>query len=96
MMKKLLLGSLSGVAAVMGMGDSACAQNTTNFAHLGQIVRLDPRFDDLLADDAKIEVLAAGFDWAEGPVWVKDDSKGRRSCVILRYSAEPRHEVDRR
>ncbi len=37
---------------------------------LGMIHRLDPRLDKLLAADAKIEVLASGFDWVEGPVWV--------------------------
>jgi hypothetical protein len=36
---------------------------------VGRIERLDPTLDRLLASDAKIEVLAEGFDWAEGPVW---------------------------
>lgn len=47
-------------------------QNTLNFPVLGEIVELDPRLRDLLVDDAKIEVLGSGFDWAEGPVWVED------------------------
>jgi gluconolactonase len=38
---------------------------------MGRLVRLDPRFDKLIAPDAKIEVLATGFVWSEGPVWVK-------------------------
>ena len=37
---------------------------------IGQIVRADPRFDKLIPKDAKIEVLASGFTWSEGPVWV--------------------------
>ncbi len=36
---------------------------------LGRIERLDPALDGLLAPDARIEVIAEGFDWAEGPVW---------------------------
>jgi gluconolactonase len=40
-------------------------------ATLGTIERLDPAFDALIPKDAKIEVLAGGFKWAEGPVWVK-------------------------
>lgn len=36
---------------------------------MGEIVRLDPRFDTLVGKDARIEKIAAGFDWAEGPVW---------------------------
>jgi len=37
---------------------------------LGHVERLDPKLDELIAPDAKIERLAAGFMWAEGPVWV--------------------------
>ena len=45
------------------------AQDTTNFPTLGQIVREDPRLDKILPRDARIEVIASGFDWSEGPVW---------------------------
>ncbi|MBI1370087.1 MAG: SMP-30/gluconolactonase/LRE family protein [Planctomycetes bacterium] len=38
---------------------------------LGSIERLDPALDTLIAPDAKIEVLAEGYNWSEGPVWVK-------------------------
>jgi gluconolactonase len=36
---------------------------------LGTIDRLDPRLDQLLAPDAKLEILVEGVDWCEGPVW---------------------------
>lgn len=36
----------------------------------GKIERLQPGFDHIIAQDAKIEVLADGFAWSEGPVWV--------------------------
>ena len=36
------------------------------------IERLDPALDQLVAPDAAIEVLAGGYDWTEGPVWVKE------------------------
>lgn len=36
---------------------------------IGTIERLDPAFDDLLAKGAKLEKLADGFAWVEGPVW---------------------------
>ncbi len=38
----------------------------------GRITRLDPAFDALVARDAKIEKLAGGFEFLEGPVWVRD------------------------
>jgi len=37
----------------------------------GQIERKDARLDKLLPADAKLEKLAEGFAWSEGPVWVK-------------------------
>ncbi|MCX6955887.1 MAG: SMP-30/gluconolactonase/LRE family protein [Verrucomicrobia bacterium] len=36
---------------------------------VGKIERLDPAFDRLVAADAKMEKLAEGFTWSEGPVW---------------------------
>jgi gluconolactonase len=38
----------------------------------GSIERLDPALDTLLAPDAKIEVLATGFNWSEGPTWFQN------------------------
>ncbi len=38
----------------------------------GSIERLDPRFDELVPAGAKIEKLAEGFEWTEGPVWIPD------------------------
>jgi gluconolactonase len=39
---------------------------------IGEIIRLDPDLDFLIEKDAKIEVLADGFKWSEGPAWVKN------------------------
>ena len=33
---------------------------------------LDPRMEILISKNAKIEILAEGFGWAEGPVWVPE------------------------
>jgi gluconolactonase len=38
----------------------------------GTIERMDPAFDKLVAPDAKLEKLAEGFNWSEGPVWFDD------------------------
>jgi gluconolactonase len=38
---------------------------------LGTITRIDDAFDDLLGKDAKLEILGEGYNWTEGPVWVK-------------------------
>jgi gluconolactonase len=34
-----------------------------------KIIRLDPRFDQLVPANAVVEVVADGFAWIEGPVW---------------------------
>lgn len=40
---------------------------------MGRIVREDPKLDSLVPSDAKIEVLAMGFAWSEGPIWTPID-----------------------
>ena len=42
------------------------------YKHIGEIRRLDAAIDALVPTDAKIELLAEGFDWSEGPVWVHE------------------------
>jgi len=38
----------------------------------GSVERLHPDLDALISKDAVIEVLAEGFTWSEGPLWVAD------------------------
>lgn len=38
---------------------------------IGSIERLDPALDKLIPADAKMEVIGEGFEWCEGPVWIK-------------------------
>jgi gluconolactonase len=34
------------------------------------VERLDPALDAIVSADAKLEVIATGYEWSEGPVWV--------------------------
>jgi gluconolactonase len=43
-----------------------------NYPTFGKIDRFDPAFDKLVPPDAKLEKLAEGFVWSEGPVWIRD------------------------
>jgi gluconolactonase len=52
------------------------------------IERLDERLDALLDLQAQVEILAEGFLWAEGPVWVPQDT-------ALLFSDIPRNTVYR-
>jgi gluconolactonase len=53
---------------------------------IGEIERLDPAFDKLVPLGGEIEVLAEGFEWSEGPVWVKDGG-------YLLFSDIPRNQI---
>ncbi len=63
----LALGAGAALAAG-GLSMSAQAAART----VGAIRRLSPALDAVVAPDTKIEILADGFVWSEGPVWVKD------------------------
>jgi gluconolactonase len=54
---------------------------------LGRVRRDDPRIDQLLPRDAVIEVLASGFDWSEGPIWIDRDGG------YLLFSDIPRNSI---
>ncbi len=58
--------------AVIAMNNHPVKGQGPSKKSLGSIERLDPAFDKLVPADAKIEVLAEGFDWSEGICWVKD------------------------
>jgi gluconolactonase len=70
--------AIAAASLVLALG-SACFG-------FGEIQRKDPRFDKLVAKDAKMEKLAEGFEWSEGPVWVADGG-------YLLFSDIPRNSV---
>lgn len=66
-MKSLLTALL--LPAIVCAADQKPAEKPVEFN--GSIERLDPAFDALIAPDAKVEKLAEGFNWSEGPTWYK-------------------------
>jgi gluconolactonase len=38
---------------------------------IGSISKMDPSLDAILSPDAKTEIIAEGFDWSEGPLWLE-------------------------
>jgi gluconolactonase len=58
MIKRLVLFAVLSVTV-----SDAAPQET------GRIVRLDPRMDRIAGRDAKLEKIAGGYNWVEGPVW---------------------------
>ena len=39
----------------------------------GEIERLDPSLDSIIAPGAKAEIIADGLDWSEGPLWIEKE-----------------------
>jgi gluconolactonase len=50
----------------------SCQQKSTQ---VGSIERLDAALDALIDKKAKIEILAQGFEWSEGPLWLPNQQK---------------------
>lgn len=68
MAKKSVISFLPLVVLLFAV--QLCAQNG------GQIIRLDPALDALVPPGAKIEKVADGFGFLEGPVWVHTSTPG--------------------
>src|SRR6187397_1834774 len=55
----------------------ACNSNTENkeqemkYKSIGTIERLDPALDTIISASAKAEIIAEGFEWSEGPLWLE-------------------------
>ena len=52
----------------------------------GYLEKLDPAFDQIVPAHARIEVIAEGFTWSEGPVWVPQEQ-----CLL--FSDVPRNVI---
>lgn len=55
-------------------------------ATVGSIEVLDPALSDLIDPTSPIEVLTTGYQWSEGPVWIKDKS-------VLLFSDVPQNKI---
>ena len=71
----ILLFAIAGCAEVefrIGTPSSARGGSAVSES-MGKIIRLDPRFDEIVPKGAAIEKLAEGFAWSEGPVWLPEE-----------------------
>ena len=69
-MKKQMRAVFIILAAFLAMGAQARAQN------FGEVVQLDPAADAIIPADARVEKLAGGFGFLEGPVWIHAKGQG--------------------
>lgn len=59
----------TGIAAAVLLAGGSLTTPAVAAPVAGEIERLDPRFDRIVLPDAKLEKIADGFAWVEGPVW---------------------------
>lgn len=52
------------------MAGCAIPADTANRPTIGGLTTFDPAFHAVVAPDARVEKLAEGFTWAEGPAWI--------------------------
>ena len=60
----------------------------SDYPEMGKVERVDPALDELIAPDAKLERIAEGFEWSEGPVWMRGAGSG-----FLLFSDVPKNVV---
>jgi gluconolactonase len=64
---------------------------------IGTIERIDPALDAIIQGNPAVEVIAEGFEWSEGPVWIKEQNMLLFSDVptntIYKWTAEKGKEV---
>lgn len=63
--------------AACAMHDNPASDGpASTFPVVGRVVAFDPAFHDAVASDARIEKLAGGYTWAEGPAWIDGAAGG--------------------
>lgn len=73
----LVLAAILAAGLLGGCGSTPRASTTpTAPKTMGSIERLDPALDALVPKDAQMEVIAEGFTWVEGPLWVPEKLGG--------------------
>ena len=71
----LILGSCGGSPPADSVDRDPLSpeeDSVSRYATIGDVERLDPALDALIPPSAEIEILAEGFDWAEGPLWIPE------------------------
>ena len=72
-MKKILIVLLV-LAACKDKKDERHEMEEKQYPTTGMIERVDPALDSIISPGAKAEIIAEGFQWSEGPLWIEHDS----------------------
>jgi len=60
------------LVAAMACNNTQHSQQT-KYKRTGSIERLDPALDAILDTNARAEIIAEGFEWSEGPLWIESE-----------------------
>ncbi|MCB0570852.1 MAG: SMP-30/gluconolactonase/LRE family protein [Phaeodactylibacter sp.] len=82
----LLLLSLFSCKNASEEKQESPAEKTPAYPTTGQVIRLSPKLDEIIDTSARIEVIAEGYEWAEGPLWLE-------SRQMLIWSDVPKNTV---
>ena len=63
-----------------------CAGHSTHSSDTGSIEQLDASLGTIISANAKIEIIATGLDWSEGPLWIEKNK-------MLLFSDVPQNTV---
>lgn len=68
---RLLTRYLPLIPFIVAVAGCATSNGTAvDFPAVGRVTAFDPSFHEVVAADARIEKIAEGFTWSEGPAWV--------------------------
>lgn len=73
-MKYYLLIVSLGMISACNSGEQTQQQQPEQkkeFKTIGTIERTDPALDAIVSPNAKAEIIAEGYDWSEGPLWIE-------------------------
>ena len=59
------------IIGIVMMATCLSCQTAQETKTIGSIERLDPALDSILSSEARIEIIAEGFEWSEGPLWIE-------------------------
>ncbi len=52
---------------------SSCHEHLPEYKTIGTIERIDASLDAIISQNAKAEIIAEGFEWSEGPLWIETE-----------------------
>lgn len=99
-MKYILVLSIAGTLAACNSNSESKQtpdSSASKYETIGSIERIDPALDAIVSPTAKAEIIAQGYDWSEGPLWIEKNEMLLFSDVpkntIYKWTAEKGAEV---